>query len=264
MRVWVAAGAMAVTLLVAGCEPDVAADPKPVSNGAAPSPAKPAGKQPKRPAAPKATRKLPAGVDGIVTKHTDGDTLRVDGVKIRLIGVDTPEVHSGRECYGRAASARTAALLPIGTRVRLVYDVGRLDRYGRTLAYVYRARDGLFVNGELVRGGFATTMTVPPNVSHADEFLRVQRAARVARRGLWSACPTGAGASPAQPRTTPKPSPQRRGSCHPSYTPCVPITSDVDCEGGSGNGPVYTGTVRVIGPDEYGLDPDHDGVGCEP
>jgi hypothetical protein len=51
--------------------------------------------------------------------------------------------------------------------------------------------------------------------------------------------------------------------CHPSYDPCVPIASDVDCEGGSGNGPVYTGTVRVIGSDEYDLDRDGDGVGCE-
>ncbi len=46
-------------------------------------------------------------------------------------------------------------------------------------------------------------------------------------------------------------------------TPCVPIASDVDCEGGSGNGPAYTGRVRVIGPDEYGLDDNGDGVGCE-
>ena len=52
-------------------------------------------------------------------------------------------------------------------------------------------------------------------------------------------------------------------NCHSSYTPCLPIVSDVDCEGGSGNGPVYTGPVRVIGPDEYGLDRDGDGLGCE-
>jgi hypothetical protein len=51
--------------------------------------------------------------------------------------------------------------------------------------------------------------------------------------------------------------------CHPSYDPCVPFASDVDCQGGSGDGPVYTGTVRVIGFDEYGLDNDGDGVGCE-
>lgn len=54
------------------------------------------------------------------------------------------------------------------------------------------------------------------------------------------------------------------GDCHPSYTgTCVPIVSDVDCFGGSGNGPEYVGRVTVIGPDDYDLDRDGDGVGCE-
>lgn len=52
--------------------------------------------------------------------------------------------------------------------------------------------------------------------------------------------------------------------CDPNYTGCVPIASDVDCSGGSGNGPEYVaGPVRVIGSDIYGLDSDDDGVGCE-
>lgn len=52
--------------------------------------------------------------------------------------------------------------------------------------------------------------------------------------------------------------------CDPNYTPCVPIASDVDCAGGSGNGPAYVqGPVRVIGADVYGLDRDGDGIGCE-
>jgi hypothetical protein len=63
------------------------------------------------------------------------------------------------------------------------------------------------------------------------------------------------------PPTTTTAAPQN--DCHPSYDPCVPYTSDVDCAGGSGNGPAYTGTVRVIGPDVYDLDRDGDGVGCE-
>jgi hypothetical protein len=61
----------------------------------------------------------------------------------------------------------------------------------------------------------------------------------------------------------PAPPAEQAGECHPSYDPCVPIASDVDCEGGSGNGPAYTGTVRVIGPDEYDLDRDGDGVACD-
>ena len=52
--------------------------------------------------------------------------------------------------------------------------------------------------------------------------------------------------------------------CHPSYSGCLnPNASDYDCAGGSGNGPYYTGTVRVIGPDVFGLDRDGDGWGCE-
>jgi resuscitation-promoting factor RpfB len=54
------------------------------------------------------------------------------------------------------------------------------------------------------------------------------------------------------------------GGCDPNYSPCVPIAPDVDCAGGSGDGPEYvTGPVNVIGEDIYNLDADGDGVGCE-
>lgn len=53
-------------------------------------------------------------------------------------------------------------------------------------------------------------------------------------------------------------------NCDPNYSNCVPIASDVDCSGGSGNGPAYvSGPVQVIGTDIYGLDRDGDGWGCE-
>ena len=52
--------------------------------------------------------------------------------------------------------------------------------------------------------------------------------------------------------------------CDPNYTPCVPIASDVDCAGGSGNGPAYVdGPVTIVGTYIYKLDSDDDGVGCE-
>ena len=75
-----------------------------------------------------------------------------------------------------------------GERVRLVRDVDKRDRFGRLLAYVYRERDGLFVNAELVRGGYATVATFPPNVAHEDEFRRLARRARLSGRGLWGKC----------------------------------------------------------------------------
>lgn len=69
---------------------------------------------------------------------------------------------------------------------------------------------------------------------------------------------------PAPPAPKPKPATGSAGGCNANYTPCVPTDSDVDCAGGSGNGPSYvTGPVQVTGTDVYGLDADKDGVGCE-
>jgi resuscitation-promoting factor RpfB len=65
-------------------------------------------------------------------------------------------------------------------------------------------------------------------------------------------------------RTPPPPPEPEPSNCDPNYSGCVPIASDVDCEGGSGNGPAYaSGPVRVTGSDIYGLDSNGDGVGCE-
>ena len=58
--------------------------------------------------------------------------------------------------------------------------------------------------------------------------------------------------------------PEQSGGCDPNYSGCVPIASDVDCSGGSGNGPEYVdGPIDVIGSDIYRLDADHDGIACE-
>jgi len=63
---------------------------------------------------------------------------------------------------------------------------------------------------------------------------------------------------------TPKTKSKALSSCDPNYSGCVPVDSDVDCAGGSGNGPSYvSGPVRVVGSDIYGLDRDGDGYGCE-
>jgi micrococcal nuclease len=140
--------------------------------------------------------RLDASIGGHVVRVIDGDTIRVrldspaGSRTVRYIGVDTPETHKPGtpvQCYGPAASAFNSRLLA-GRRVELRTDAESRDRYGRLLAYVYRRPDGLFVNAELVRRGFATILTIPPNVAHAGEFLRLQRGAREAGRGLWSVC----------------------------------------------------------------------------
>ena len=139
-----------------------------------------------------ATATLPAGVDVVVRKVVDGDTIDVSGgERVRLIGVDTPEsVAPDRPvgCFGREASRFTASLVPPGTPVRLVGDVEQRDRFGRLLAYVYRQADGLFVNAELLRQGYAQLLTIPPNIAHTDELSAIARRAREGSQGLWAAC----------------------------------------------------------------------------
>ena len=214
---------------------------------------------PPSPAQPVAGRAaLPDGEDGAVTGHVDGDTLRVDGRKVRLIGIDAPETRHprlGAQCYGQQASARLASLLPLATRVRLVYDADHLDRYGRTLAYLYRVPDALFVNAELVRGGHATILTVPPNVARTGLLIDLQREARDARRGLWSACPE----PPPETTVDGPPAGGPTADCDPSYPDvCIPPPPpDLDCAD------IPYRRFRVVGADPHRFDADHDGIGCE-
>jgi micrococcal nuclease len=123
-----------------------------------------------------------------VTRNTDGDTLWLSGIgKVRLIGIDTPEIHGQPECFGRQASAFTARVLPPGAHVRYRLGVDPRDRYGRALAYLY-LQDGRMFNELLVERGYATPLTIPPNVDYADRFVKAARRAREANRGLWRAC----------------------------------------------------------------------------
>jgi micrococcal nuclease len=126
-------------------------------------------------------------VSARVTQHTDGDTLWLSGIgKVRLIGIDTPEVHGAVECYGRRASAAVERLLPVGSEVRYRLGVEERDRYGRALAYVW-LDDGRFLNRLLLARGLAQPLTVPPNTEYADRFAAVARQARRGGRGLWAA-----------------------------------------------------------------------------
>jgi micrococcal nuclease len=135
---------------------------------------------------------LPDGDWVTVYKVVDGDTFwgrSADGkeIKVRLTGIDAPESRkSGKkeeQYFGKEASAYVKQLLD-GKQVKLVYDVRKTDRYNRTLAYVY-LEDGVFVNAHLIEQGYAILMTIPPNVRHADLFVRLQEEAREGERGLW-------------------------------------------------------------------------------
>jgi micrococcal nuclease len=129
-------------------------------------------------------------LEGVVVRIVDGDTIHVRlgerTEKVRYIGVDTPEVHhpsKGAEPGGPEAAVVNRELVD-GRRVRLELDAQARDRHGRLLAYVWV--EEMMVNAELLRRGFAQVMTIPPNVRHQTLFLRLQREARAAGRGLWS------------------------------------------------------------------------------
>lgn len=83
---------------------------------------------------------------------------------------------------------------------------------------------------------------------------------RVAGAAAAAAAAAAKVQTPVQPATPAAPT-----GCDPHYAgACVPVASDVDCAGGSGNGPAYVrGPVTVVGSDTYGLDSNRDGVGCE-
>ena len=130
-----------------------------------------------------------SALEGTVVRVVDGDTIHVRLgerlEKVRYIGVNTPEVHHptrGEEPGGRTAAAVNGQLVS-GRRVRLELDAQSRDRFGRLLAYVWV--DATMVNAELVRRGVAQVMTVPPNVRYQALFVRLQREAREAGRGLW-------------------------------------------------------------------------------
>jgi micrococcal nuclease len=132
-----------------------------------------------------------------VDRVIDGDTIvaKYNGQldRVRFIGMDTPETVDPDKpvgCYGKQASDYTKSLLPKGTPIRMQFDADHHDKYGRLLAYIYRDSDDMFVNAQLVRQGYATVLTIPPNVEHVDEFTQLAAQARQQNLGLWSACDT--------------------------------------------------------------------------
>jgi micrococcal nuclease len=211
-----------------------------------------------------------------VVRVVDGDTIVValggKNVKVRYIGMDTPEVvdpNSPVEPMGAEASAANKQLVA-GKTVILEKDTSETDRYGRLLRYVW-LRSGstwTLVNLALVQGGFAEAVSYPPDTKYDDVLSGAQDSARTSLVGLWGGGadpnPTAKATVKATPRPTPRPTPKPTkrpsSSCHPSYSPCLPIVDDLDCPDVRAMGKA---PVQVIGPDDYRLDRDGDGLGCE-
>lgn len=128
----------------------------------------------------------------------DGDTVdvQIDGKteRLRLIGIDTPETKDPRkpvQCYGREASARTAAILSPGRSVILEADPsqGERDKYGRLLRYVWLDKSTCF-NLMMIRDGYAFEYTYGTPYKYQSNFKAAQKTAETAQSGLWhpSAC----------------------------------------------------------------------------
>ena len=205
----------------------------------------------------------------------DGDTLKVDRsgrtVKVRLIGIDTPETSDPRkpvQCFGREASARAHELLD-GQQVFLESDPSQdsVDKYGRTLAYVYVG--DLLVNRAMIEQGYAHEYTYDTPYRYQAEFRAAEAAARDGDHGLWSpsSCngDTEQAAAPAVPSARPTASPQpssggsgtstggsSSGSSSTSYANCSEARA-------AGAAPINEGEPGYAAH----LDRDGDGVACE-
>ena len=124
-----------------------------------------------------------------VVRVVDGDTFEIEGgIKVRLIGVDTPEMKNKNktiDCFALEAKNKLTSMIS-GKDVVLVKDVSETDKYGRLLRYVYLGDE--FVNDSLVKEGFARIATFPPDVKYHDVFLQSEKEARDTNSGLWAAC----------------------------------------------------------------------------
>ena len=133
-----------------------------------------------------------------VVKVVDGDTLTIakDGknVTLRLIGLDTPETVDPRktvQCFGKEASDKAKQLLS-GASVRIEMDPsqGELDKYKRTLAYVYvpanSKPEGILVNEYMIREGYGHEYTYNLPYKYQTEFKAAEKSAREEKKGLWA------------------------------------------------------------------------------
>lgn len=195
-RGWLAV-VLAVTLM-AGCELDSANterrdDPRKRDN---PTKAQPS-KSPRAGESLAALAKGPLDQGWQVIRVVDGDTVEVErkgrSLTLRLIGIDTPEtVHPTEpvQCFGPKAS-RFATRRLLGEPVALEYDrsQGRIDYYGRTLAFVWTTagRPQLF-NEQVIKRGFGYEYTYDDAYAWQAEFRRAESRAQLDNRGLWKAC----------------------------------------------------------------------------
>lgn len=121
-------------------------------------------------------------------KIYDGDTLLLtDGRKVRLIGINTPELaRKGKpsQPYAKKAKQKLKSLLSSSSILYLVYDKDKKDKYKRTLAYVYNA-DGLDIQAQMLLSGFAISIVVAANDKNLNCYRKLEKQARNKYVGIW-------------------------------------------------------------------------------
>jgi micrococcal nuclease len=200
-----------------------------------------------------------------ITEVVDGDTdkIDVDGrtVKLRLIGIDTPETkHPSKpvECFGPQASARAEQLLT-GRSVWIQYDAtqSRRDVYGRDLVYVWLDAHTMF-NEVMVRTGYAHEYTYDKPYRYQRQFKAAEANAKAAGLGFWSGhtCAGNTEQAASSVRQTPSPavpSPETpSSSAEVYYSSCSKVRA-------AGKAPLLKGQPGY----RSGLDADHNGIACQ-
>ncbi|KNH18582.1 hypothetical protein ACU18_07175 [Arthrobacter sp. ZBG10] len=197
-----------------------------------------------------------APVDG--QRASDGDTYVCTRDETgKLVWLEESAARSLTTKLVAAAASKAAAEKAAADKA--VADKAAADKAGAEKAAAERAA------AEKAAADKAAAEQAASEQAAAEKAAAEQAAAEAQAQAARDAAAAQAAAAAAVPPQRAAPAaPAAASGCDPNYSGCVPIASDVDCAGGSGNGPAYVqGPVSVIGSDIYGLDRDGDGFGCE-
>ena len=213
---------------------------------------------------------MPANAALKVVKIYDGDTVTMaDGLKVRLLQIDAPELAEG-ECYADKAKAALVSLLAKKGTITLKSDPvsDSYDRYGRALRYIFVGK--VNINLEMIKLGAAAPYFYQGEKGiYSAAMLKAAQDAQYYKVGLWKECP-GTKLIPAKaistyktvgtPVATPVTAPSATTGCDPNYQGCIPLyPPDLNCSDIKALG---LAPVTVIGKDPHRLDADGDGKAC--